>query len=139
MPTVNFEHEITGSVDTHFGRCQVSMMKYYWKHSAPLKPLTIFAKKLHHICLMGPKYVYNLFFANFPTFYSLRTSENLGFSAVFRGYKMGKMARYGLMKPWSDSRKHYVQSLQKKKKEYQNLFFKRSIRLQILNIFHMFS
>ena len=126
MPTVNFEHEITGSVDTYFGRCQASMLRYYWEKRAPLKPLPIFAKKLHHICLMGPKYVSNLFFVNIPTFYSLRISENLWFSDVFRGHKMGNMTRYGLMKPWSDSRKQHVQSLQKKikvKSEYKTPIF----------------
>ena len=141
MLTVNFEHKITGLVDTHFGPCQAPMLKCYWENSAPLKSLTRFAKKLHHICLMGPKYVANLFFANIPTLYPLRTSENLWFFYVFRGYKIRKLTRYGLMKPWSDSRKQHVQSLQKKKRIliFQNLFFKSSIPLQTLNIFYIFS
>ena len=35
----------------------------------------------------------NPFLANFPILYSLKTPENLWFSGVFRGYKMGTLAR----------------------------------------------
>ena len=35
---------------------------------------------------------------DFPILYSLQTPENLWFSGVFSGYKMGKLARNGLVK-----------------------------------------
>ena len=35
--------------------------------------------------------------ANVPILYPLKTSENLWFSGVFRGYKIGTLARNGLM------------------------------------------
>ena len=38
----------------------------------------------------------NPFLANVPILYPLKTPENLWFSSVFRGYKMGKLARNGL-------------------------------------------
>ena len=39
----------------------------------------------------------NPFQANAPILYPLKTSENLWFSGVFRGYKMGTLARNGLI------------------------------------------
>ena len=50
-----------------------------------------------------PKYFYkiylfiNIFPANGPILEPLKTPENLWFSGVFRGYKMGILARNGLM------------------------------------------
>ena len=45
-------------------------------------------------------HIYNLlinpFLANVPILYHLKTPENLWFSGVFRGYKMGTLARNGL-------------------------------------------
>ena len=41
--------------------------------------------------------VFNPFLANFPILYPLKTPENLCFSGVFRGYKMGTLAGDGLM------------------------------------------
>ena len=38
----------------------------------------------------------NPFLANVPFFYLLKTPENLWFSGVFRGYKIGTLARNGL-------------------------------------------
>ena len=43
---------------------------------------------------------FNPFLANMPILYPQKTPENLPFASVFRGYKMGTLARYGLMKPW---------------------------------------
>ena len=40
---------------------------------------------------------FNPFLANVPILYPLKTPENQRFSGVFRGYKMGKLARNGLM------------------------------------------
>ena len=40
--------------------------------------------------------VLNPFLANVPILYPLRTPENFWFSGVFRGYKMGTLARNGL-------------------------------------------
>ena len=42
------------------------------------------------------KSVLNPFLANVPILYPLKTPENLWFSEVFRGYKMGTLARNGL-------------------------------------------
>ena len=39
----------------------------------------------------------NLFLANVPILYPLKTSENLWFSGVFRGCQMGTLARNGLI------------------------------------------
>ena len=39
------------------------------------------------------------FLANDPILYPLKTPENLWFSGVFRGYKMGTLARNGLSIP----------------------------------------
>ena len=41
--------------------------------------------------------VFNTFLAYVPILYTLKTRENQRFSRVFRGYKMGKLARNGLM------------------------------------------
>ena len=40
--------------------------------------------------------VVNTFLANAPILYSLKTPKNFWFSGVFRGYKMGTLARNGL-------------------------------------------
>ena len=40
--------------------------------------------------------IVNPFLANVPILYPLKTPENLWFSGVFKGYKMGTLARYGL-------------------------------------------
>ena len=40
---------------------------------------------------------FNPFLANVPILYPLKTPENQRFSGVFRGYKMGTLARNGLM------------------------------------------
>ena len=40
--------------------------------------------------------VFNPFQANFPILYPLKTPENIWFSSVFRGYKMGTLAGNGL-------------------------------------------
>ena len=42
-------------------------------------------------------YLFNPFLANIPILYPLKTSENQRFSGVFRDYKMGTLARNGLM------------------------------------------
>ena len=39
----------------------------------------------------------NPFLTNAPILYPLKTPENLWFSDAFRGYKMGTLARNGLM------------------------------------------
>ena len=39
----------------------------------------------------------NSVLANAPISYVLKTPENLWFSGVFRGYRMGTLARNGLM------------------------------------------
>ena len=39
----------------------------------------------------------NLFRANIPILYPLKTPENLWFSDVSKGYKMGALARNGLI------------------------------------------
>ena len=41
--------------------------------------------------------VFNTFLAYVPILYTLKTRENLWFSGVFRGYKMGTLVRNGLM------------------------------------------
>ena len=41
---------------------------------------------------------FNAFLANVPILNPLKTPENLWFSGVFRGYKMGTFARNGLIK-----------------------------------------
>ena len=38
----------------------------------------------------------NRFVANVPILYRMKTPENLWFSGVFRGYKMGALAKNGL-------------------------------------------
>ena len=38
------------------------------------------------------------FLADVPILYPLKTPENQRFSVVFRGYKLGTLARYGLRK-----------------------------------------
>ena len=45
-----------------------------------------------------PLYIHhlNLFLANVPILYPLKTPENQRFSGVFRGYKMGTLTRNGL-------------------------------------------
>ena len=40
----------------------------------------------------------NPYLAKVPNLYPLKTTENLWFSGVFRGYKMGTSARNGLIK-----------------------------------------
>ena len=40
--------------------------------------------------------IINSFLANIPILYPLKTPENLWFSGVFWGYKMGTLARNGL-------------------------------------------
>ena len=40
---------------------------------------------------------FNPFLANVPILYPLKTPENQRFSGVFRGYKIGTLARNGLM------------------------------------------
>ena len=47
--------------------------------------------------------IFNLFLANFPILYPLKTPENLWFSGVFRGFKMGILARNGVHVFISDS------------------------------------
>ena len=42
--------------------------------------------------------MFNPFLANVPFLYPLKTQENQKFSCVFRGYKMGILARNGLHK-----------------------------------------
>ena len=42
--------------------------------------------------------IVNQFLANVPILYSLKTPENFWFYGVFKGYKMGKLARNGLNK-----------------------------------------
>ena len=42
------------------------------------------------------------FLANVPVLYSLQTTENLWFSGVSRGYKMGTLARNELSNVWLD-------------------------------------
>ena len=43
-----------------------------------------------------PINAFNPFLANVPILYPLKTPENQRFSGVFRGYKMGTLARNGL-------------------------------------------
>ena len=40
---------------------------------------------------------FNSFLANVLTLYPLKTTEKLWFPGVFRGYKMGRLVRNGLM------------------------------------------
>ena len=40
--------------------------------------------------------MFNPFLVNVPILYPLKTPENLWFSGVFRGYKMGTLERNGL-------------------------------------------
>ena len=42
---------------------------------------------------------FNPYLASVPILYPLKTPENLWFSGVFRGYKMGTLARNGLKMP----------------------------------------
>ena len=51
-----------------------------------------YADNLKFICKDNP------FLANVPILYPLKTPENLWFSSVFRGYKMGTLARNGFKK-----------------------------------------
>ena len=44
---------------------------------------------------------FNPFLANAPILYLLKTPENLWFSGVLRGYKMGTLARNGISEKWS--------------------------------------
>ena len=48
--------------------------------------------------------LFNPYLANVPILYHLKIPENLWFSGVFRGYKMGSLARNGLKK--SQCREH---------------------------------
>ena len=48
---------------------------------------------------------FNSFLTNVPILYRLKTPENQRFSGVFRGYKMGTLARNGLMLTNGDSNK----------------------------------
>ena len=45
---------------------------------------------------LNVSYFLNPFLANVSILYPLKTPENLWFSGVFRGYKMGTLARNGL-------------------------------------------
>ena len=42
--------------------------------------------------------LFNSFLANVPILYSLETPEKQRFFCVFKGYKKGTLARYGLKK-----------------------------------------
>ena len=53
------------------GPCQTSVVELFWK-------------------------IINPFLANVPILYPLKIQENQRFSNVFRGYKMGTLARIGL-------------------------------------------
>ena len=44
----------------------------------------------------------NPFLTNVPILYPLKTPENQRFSIVFRGYKMGTLARNGLIELFLD-------------------------------------
>ena len=52
--------------------------------------------------------VLNPFLANVPILYPLKPPENLWFSGVFRGYKMGTLARNGLSKSKGTKLKMFV-------------------------------
>ena len=47
---------------------------------------------------LGGKDVINLFLADAPILYSQKAPENQRFSGVFMGYKMGTLARHGLIR-----------------------------------------
>ena len=54
-------------------------------------------KKVHHLLkLRASNKSINLFLANVPILYPVKTPENFWFSGVFMGYKMGTLARNGL-------------------------------------------
>ena len=53
---------------------------------------------LFHVSKIFERIVFNPFLANVPILCPLKTPENFWFSGVFRGYKMGTLARNGLTK-----------------------------------------
>ena len=73
-------------------------------------PTSNYIFKVNRLCWMCLKvnnltdFVVNLFLADVPFLYPLKIPENLWFSGVFRGYKMGALTRNGLTtKIWSQS------------------------------------
>ena len=53
---------------------------------------------LFHVSKIFERVVFNPFLANVPILYPLKTPENFWFSGIFRGYKIGTLARNGLAK-----------------------------------------
>ena len=58
----------------------------------------IFNKFVTSVMLFAKFFHVNPFSTNVPLLYSLKTSENLRFSDVFRGYRSGTLVENGLMK-----------------------------------------
>ena len=56
----------------------------------------VFSEKCLHQEIYG-ELRFSQSLANVPILYPLKTPENLDFSGVFRGYKMGTLARNGLI------------------------------------------
>ena len=54
--------------------------------------------ELHNFATPVNSILINPFLANVPILYSLKTPENQRISDVFKGYKIGTLARYGLIK-----------------------------------------
>ena len=52
---------------------------------------------LFHVSKIFERVVFNPFLANVPILYPLKTPENQKFSGVFMGYKMGTLAKNGLI------------------------------------------
>ena len=83
------------------------------KNTLNLKNLGIFWKHLQN--------TFNPFQANVPFLYPLKTSENLWFSEVFRGYRKGTLAWNGLIE------QHFSIIEKKSKKIWASIFFSQKI------------
>ena len=84
-------HLNVGGVETSNSKCEKLLgikIAYELRFDSHVKSLV---KKF------WPKEGLNPFLANVPILYPLKTPKNLWFCGVFRGYKMGTLARNGLM------------------------------------------
>ena len=64
--------------------------------TTPLYPTLDYIKGSYVQFFLFVLNMFNPFLIHLPILYLLKTAENLWFSAVFRGYKMGTFARNGL-------------------------------------------
>ena len=74
----------------------------------------------------------NPFLANVPILYPLKTPENLWFSGVFRGYKMGAFARNWFNVSFLSSLVFLPVSSSQGKSLFENDCFKQTIPLQFM-------